>query len=727
VSRFLRWENSEWPLFRVLYAADFAVDGSGPWTIAEYWNAAAPAVGEEDTSYNGIEFRSCVRQALPGIGECLLTLEYGLIDGVTVTPLDLKDKHIRVQAARRPTNMTTAPVWRTIWVGRCEWQDDAISGGADVLRGTRTYHCVDLLRTYLAAYPMDRHAHYLLTGGLAYGHPGYNYDKSQPDVTVGNKDGTDAAYAGPDSTSVIMFATTDATAGAYRAAWTDAQAVVNAMLLRRETGDPIFDLDDPAGFLSDSTAIRVNETETAWDIVTRVCSRARGKGMAYLDWEDDSATPTGALDVKLRVRPQFYDTVTYTYPAGTTNTITGADAAADHFVRVDVQNDHRLVDDAFQLRETTDSAVDQLTTESERIEVVVTASGDDETLADRWRTELYTAWNAADDDVKKEDRFRPVLQCFGLLRTAGISYKNGDGAGTARIDWWTNADGYLYLPSPTVAAPEAIEVMDDLPLYEGYDYSGATPAPAVSAAADGKPRRRKPLVTVRVAAGRFKKANDFPTDASGGCQTSIDDDGIWVEWTESDAGKRNIVNEYLGTDADSLTLTLGLRMPQRARFVSTAGTARRKRTVRVPDLHLWIAHAGAIWDIDGSDTTDDGHAPKRIGGTMSYVSGTTDGKILRDDRAKLAKIHYLTWEWYRSDSGRRSATWALRDCGLLPSWTDIAGTAQLYPKLGQVVKDIQAAGTTFDVKTPISRVTYDNDIGVTTWQTDWTEFDYGSA
>jgi hypothetical protein len=308
------------------------------------------------------------------------------------------------------------------------------------------------------------------------------------------------------------------------------------------------------------------------------------------------------------------------------------------------------------------------------------------------------------------------------LRTAGTQYKNGDGSGAQRADWWTNPDGQITTPSGTVTSPNLIEVMDDIPLYEGYDYS-STPAPASGGAKDGKPRRRKPLLLVRAASGRFLQPDDY---ISGGCQVSVDDDGFWAEWP-GQAGERN-VRDGASIDESSLTFTIGLKMPQRVRFASSvSGTVRRRLTIRVPDMHLWIGHAGAIWDIDGSDVTGDGAAPKRIGGTMSTSEGSVGGKILRDDRAKLARIHYLAWEWYRSDSTRKAARWTIRACGMLPSWKDISGSSVAYPKLGQIVTTMLAGGSNHDIYTPVSRVSYDNRQGATTWETDWTEFDHGAG
>lgn len=79
-------------------------------------------------------------------------------------------------------------------------------------------------------------------------------------------------------------------------------------------------------------------------------------------------------------------------------------------------------------------------------------------------------------------------------------------------------------------------------------------------------------------------------------------------------------------------------------------------------------------------------------------------------------------------NGRAYASWAINDCGLLPWFIGdpLGGNSQqsiYYPTLGQLVKTIKAAGTSYNVNTPITRVHYDHINGTTTWSTDWQELD----
>jgi hypothetical protein len=714
VTNALRWESSQWPLFRVLSADTFAANGSGPWTEVPYV--------DPDTGVHGIELQSLLRIALPAIGEAVLTQEFGLIDGEQVTPTSLLDKHIRIQAARRPVDSST-PQWRTVWVGRCDYQSDSGSPGSAIPRGTRTFRCVDLLYAYLSRYPMDRHADAVLSA-FAYGHPGYNYDKEAPNLTSANKAGDDATVAGPDSTNIPAFGYPDAVAGRTAKLWRDYVSLENVMGLRRSAGDPLFpidfsiaSLDDNDTNLNGSTPFPVRESDMAWDVVNRMLDRKRGRTVAWLDWVDDVATPDGNLAVKLVVRPQIDESTSYIY-GSSFFVLQGRDAFPGESITVDLTGDQRLDDSSFEVISNNDSVADELTSEGEQIETVVTASGEDATLLKAATAELEAAWVAADDDVKAQAVFRPVLQCFRLIRSANPSYKNGDGAGDQRADFWTDDVGGVTIAHTSVAAPSTVEVMDDLPLYEGYDYILATPAPAEAGDADGKPRRRKPMVMIRNSANRFVTDED-----EGGATVSVDRNGIWVEWSD-DAGDNAGQRKLDGADLDweQLTLTVGLRMPQRPRITSAiSGTVRRRKTIRVSDAHLWIAHPGAIWDLDTSTEDNDGSNARRVGGTVDGVGG----KILRDDREAIAHVHFLAWEWYRSDKARLSCTWALRDCGLLPTWKDLAGNDVPFPRLGQCLSRLIANGNEYEPKTPITSVRYDNAAGLTTWTTEWTELDHG--
>jgi hypothetical protein len=693
----VRYDNSTYPLFRVLYADSFGVGGVGPWTVAP---SLAPGV-------NGLWFKSCTRCALPAIGEAEIIQEFGTFDDGQVFPLDLLGKIVRIQAAPIPAG-DNDPAWRTIWLGRVAWQDDSLSPGATLERGTRLYRCQDLLYSYLAQYPMDRHACSVLTSTLAVGHPGYNFQRDQPGVVVGNKSGY-TPFAGPDGTEIVSFWWDDGVLLQTAAPWTTAEALENVMLLRRNAGDPIFAVDAyPAELLADTRAWEVAETSSAWSVATQMCDRRRGAGLAFLGWDDDQATPDGAINVALMVRPQLANDLTYTQATGESVTIPGATSLAAGYIAVDLMGDHRVVDSSFQIRDYGDCTIDELTTEGERILVGVTLSGFDGTLKARWTTAQADAWLAS--STPESPIYDSVYQRFGLSRSPTFLYADGNAGATVtaqRGDYWTNALGQLSITHAVATSPNMVEIADHLPLYSGYDYTAGVGKPSADAAADGIPNLRNAYILMRTASDTYEAPED-------GYTVHNDEDGMYIRFS----GDESTGTRQLETTADNLTVSVGLLMPQRPRFYSAiSGTVRRRKTIRIPGADLWIAHPGCIWDI-----TDTG-AAKRLTGNI----GPIGGRILKDDRVTMARVHYLSWEWYRSDTSRYAVTYAIRDCGLLYDWTDLAGTAKQYARLGQCLTSLTAAGDIYHPNTPVTSIQYDNASGITTWHTDWQELDHGTA
>jgi len=154
-------------------------------------------------------------------------------------------------------------------------------------------------------------------------------------------------------------------------------------------------------------------------------------------------------------------------------------------------------------------------------------------------------------------------------------------------------------------------------------------------------------------------------------------------------------------------------------------SGRRRLTINLPHVHLWIAHPGAIWSLDDSGGDTSGSYPaKRSAG------GTTPG-ILRDDRSALARIYALSAAWYMPDvnlrgqpvGAHRNASWTIRACTDIPSSADYDGGGIVYPSLGKVIEQLSACGEVHGLNTPISSVVYDNTNGTTTIATDWQDLD----
>jgi hypothetical protein len=178
-----------------------------------------------------------------------------------------------------------------------------------------------------------------------------------------------------------------------------------------------------------------------------------------------------------------------------------------------------------------------------------------------------------------------------------------------------------------------------------------------------------------------------------------------------------------------LSLTVGVYLPHHVRRASGDANGRRRRTIRVPNIHLWLASPGAIWRV----FSDVGTAAEAFGGlkvaTKACASTYPDGTgahtpaILRDDRPALAQMHHLAWEWY--GQSRRTIKFAIRDL-CVGSFTDSVRGEIPYPKIGQTLDTVTMLGQVQTIRTPVTSISYDNATGVTYFGTDWTELDFGS-
>jgi hypothetical protein len=100
--------------------------------------------------------------------------------------------------------------------------------------------------------------------------------------------------------------------------------------------------------------------------------------------------------------------------------------------------------------------------------------------------------------------------------------------------------------------------------------------------------------------------------------------------------------------------------------------------------------------------------------------------ILRDDRNELAFIAALASQYYLVV--HNPATWALKDCGLLTSFSTVSNGQTYYPTLGQMVPKLtysgqQGAEESLVLNTNVTSIFYDNEAGVTTWRTDFVSYD----
>jgi len=145
----------------------------------------------------------------------------------------------------------------------------------------------------------------------------------------------------------------------------------------------------------------VSEGEKCWDLLTRVLSRQRGRGVAFLDWADDSCSTDNFTDIKplITIRSQLAPDLVYIKPSdGSTVTVSQA-TTLNTAIDVDLQGDHRYVGDSLQLITNDSSGVDYLETQGEPIEVLVTLSGKDSTLEKRWSDADETTFKGISSSV----------------------------------------------------------------------------------------------------------------------------------------------------------------------------------------------------------------------------------------------------------------------------------------------------------------------------------------
>ncbi len=751
------------PLVRVLVADRFGnvngTGGAGPWVLL-------PMLSEV---HGGFELMDgMTRPALPEIGECQLRMRFGVINGKVVglsvsafasiqatgswdSATDLIEvpsligKEIRVQLSPDDGN---AAAWRTVWWGSCEYESDSEWPGATMPVGERICHCLDgFYRT--KRWFMTQHAAYInstkypnFAGSIGTpGHPGYNIGLNGQ--TLGNRELSGVTFVPyPDSDNKFLTHTWQG-AGTV---WTDLQAAEHALRVSRPEGQPQFDFDGSLQLLSlGASPWPIEESESAHDVVNRICARERGRGLVYVDWDDDvSVTGVDAppLNVKLSIKPQNHADLTYISnpTTGATSTIPGATSDATT-VAVDLIGDHRAQPQGFNRSSRGITRYDAVETVGERIQVLITASrydGSTLSLENRWSATDATDFLALAFDKRVDEKWRQVYQAYGLPRAWGgyvMDHDAGAEYSLHRADYRCSDAGAVLRPFySNDTSPLLVQVLPDTPLLEGYIYSGATPARRDGATETGEPSRLPPQVWIRTAANRYDKIPEV-------C-VHIKHDEIRIANTEDEKSGSRIISDTsqsLGAayNTSQLGITIGIELPHHLRFKTVSPSlpaelgVRNVKRVEVPDAHLWLASPGAIWDVLGTSVNSDGFTPQRgaCGGTILAPG------VLRDDRARVAVIHALACSWYLTD--HRPASWTLRACGLLPSFatssttgdaTEIDGTTSVnYPTLGQLVTTLAANGQTITINAPITGIIYNHQAQTTTWSCDWVDLDVRRA
>lgn len=732
-------ENMRWPRFRLLTRASWGgnVTSGGAWQVRPMQN---------NTPYSsGFILGNYTRCLLPQLGTAEIIFRFGEFSGRIVgmdapsallsrqgspwspatSSLDLPDltgQEIRIQVAYPDADdVVEDDAWVTCWWGTCEYQIDVGWGAATVPSGERTYYCVDAFARTKRWF-MDRHGFISSAGTIApaAGHPGYNVSRQSPSQVAGNKDSTASTWdANGDGVTGRKF-----TMPGAGDAWTDAEAVNEALTNHRTPGEPHWVLGGTAfALFSTSSPWPVQDGDTVFDVVTRICRRQRGRGAVLPSWTESS--PTGPLTCTLLAFAQMLGNITYDDPAASQVTLNGATTNGTA-IAVDVIGDHRFSPGSLQLGDPQQYVVDYLVTQGEPIEVLGTVEHS-LTLEPGWEAGEEADFIALDAENRIDERWKPVFQLHRLKRGFQMNLANGNGSGQASADYRCTDAG---VPTATNqpnsignSSASMIEVMDDLPLYEGYTYVGG-PARAdgqTAAAFSGTPARRNPLILIKTASDRYLRAEQL----AKGPQFKLTPDGILIQFGDDQGtGERFIgdTDEGSAYDYDQVVLTLGFRLPHRVRMATGNPTGRRRLILTHPNIHFWLAASTAIWDIDSENADSDGSPGKRTAG------GASPG-ILRDDRSALARLHALAVAWYRPKlPGQdptiiRNASWSLRCCADVPTGEDYDGGGITYPTLGKVVTELSANGQILTLNTIVSTISYDNSNGETTWTTDWQDLD----
>lgn len=713
-------ENQHWALFRVLVMPpDLWTSPSQPWQILPFpprWNIAGAGAG-----YHFLRSR---RVALPDLGMAQFRYRFGRIDGRTYGidsaggALDLEHYSVRIQAAPAPSNDQVRAGfsesdlrWRTVWLGTVEYQQDIFAAGKDHLSGDRIYHCVDVLGL-TKKWSMQNHV-YDFGGaglGLCRGHPGYNRRDGDGSLS-GNRAGNALR---PIDDAGETYAHTLAGQGNF---WNDGDALTNALLTSRSAGSPVFDLDDPCDLLAGEEAWTVNDTERAWDFLTRMCPRQRGRGLVYAAWADDVDDPTGRIEPFLAVRPQSLDTITYNRPSdGAQVEIPGASDVASA-ISIDVEGDQRLVAGSFQLGGRSQHKVAYLETPGEQIEVVITVGYPDaERFEEKWPISSGVAFDALTYDQRRSEIFDLVYHLHGLPDDWRFNTGNGNGSGTNHVVDYHCVNGGIGETSSSVLPEASLATTEIL---------GTLPIPT-----DPKPGTRfvrSPALLL------MKVGEDLFLDGRRhlGLELRVREDGFHVskgDW--DDEGFRYVgdlaqASHQAAYSYQKLAFTFAIRLPHRIMYNTGDRETSGRRLVLPPakDMRLALVSKDAITalDLENGDLSA-GYAPIR---DQVGTDGGSTFRILRDDRDRLARRHWLTWSWV--GVARQTLSYQMKCCMLLPSFEvedDRGERSEIeYPRLGQLVATVRAGGTEHQVHTPITGIGYDNEAQISQLETDWSELD----
>jgi len=398
----------------------------------------------------------------------------------------------------------------------------------------------------------------------------------------------------------------------------------------------------------------------------------------------------------------------------------------------------------------------------------------------RWSETDRDTFEGLSMNARVMTRWNHVYQAFGLPRWwQGFA---GDAIGTAgniiRIDVRCKDDGSIFIPDntnfPKDTAGSSCELLSYLPFYDGFKYDGANPIRTDNSPSNGMPDRRGVTCYMRLTETTddrwFLPQGQLPSNltdkfnfraAIGGFNPSVSvgpDSVQVISQYFTEVGKRVIAdtsreealsaNYKLGAlyDVTKLAITIAVRLPYPLRFCSTSDSvpevyarplttypttgfkdwqkAKRKKQIKVPRAHLWLAHGSCIWDLQQTSVTEDGFLAYRNPLTIPSDSVGT----IRDDRDRVQFYHMVAQNWYLNLRRRLGFTQSY--CGLIPFTKLVAGVPTVdYPVQinDHIEKSYQNGDTDVAasiVGTNVTSVDYDHQAQTTTWGTDYFDLEF---
>jgi hypothetical protein len=642
---------------------------------------------------NGFELSRVRRAALPSPDEAVFFQRYGEIDEKLYTPIEVQDQCFVLinLIGEDGTTETNA------FVGRLVAVRESRMPGAHRQIGQLEYHCNGAIEI-LKGWRLDRHQSYELAA-LCKENPGYNFDGLKDRI---NTDPTDLGYDAhtyPGSDNATHY-------------WTDEQVIAHALKANdKPASDPNISLAGTLDALQAWGKWEVTEGDNVAELAGAVLARTRGVGVAFF-----RMTGSPWNTIQLVVQAQQLDDITVESVV-----LPGAETEATA-VDVDLEGDQRLGEQAqqtFEVSDIQDQYYDAVEVLGERIQVLALLtrdpSGSEYGLADRWTTDQATAYDALGGDAEATPDLAGVYKAYGLpVSSVPVSGDGNTASLSGRCDYRCSDLGLVIDPiqaglvSDTPAS--IVNILPDLPLYTGYDYSGASPSISADAALAQVER-----MPIRLFSWEPNVWDDLTApDQTTRRTIKLVGPDIFVEGL-SQQGLR------FGEEEEKIAFLVGLEMPHRLRYkVYREGmseiTARRTKRIFIAGAHLWLAHQGSAWGID------DAGEPRRFTGVSQIAPYE-----LRDDVAEVRKVAAMAAQWYLKK--RKTCSWTLKGCGLSNGWfaageNGEVGTLTAWPQLGAVVRNLDAGGKRDTIDTPITFIEYDHARGETSWSTGWGDRDW---